>query len=95
MLAHRRPLRRHSSTFKTHEHEALENLFEIEDAQYAITQSGPNMLSSTAVKTEIGESSVLRNEAPRHSFGRPLRSAVGKVNSYKEVPLNVKIRRLV
>lgn len=84
-------MRRHSATFKTHEHEPLENLFEIEDA---LTQSRPNMLSSPAVKAETGESSVLRNEAPRFSFGRPLRRATEKVQSYKEVPLNVKLRRL-
>ncbi|KAJ1376594.1 Shugoshin, C-terminal, partial [Sesbania bispinosa] len=90
----RRRLRRHSATFKTHEHEPLENLFEIEDAQYLVTQSGPNMLSLPAVNSETGESSVLRNEAPRYSFGRPLRRAAEKVHSYKEIPLNVKMRRV-
>ena len=80
---HRRRLRRHSTTFKTHEHEPLENLFELEDAI---------KLSSSAVNT--GESSTLRNEAPRTSFGRPLRRAAEKVQSYKEIPLNVKMRRL-
>ena len=88
-------MRRHSAASKVHVHEPLENLFEIEDAQYAITQSGHNNeLSTPAVKTERGESSNLRNEAPRHSFGRPMRRAAEKVPSYKEVPLNVKMRRL-
>lgn len=88
-------MRRHSAASKVHVHEPLENLFEIEDAQYAITQSGHNIkLSTPSVKTERGESSSLRNEAPRHSFGRPLRRAAEKVPSYKEVPLNVKMRRL-
>lgn len=91
----RRRLRRHSATFKTHEHEPLENLFEIEDAQYALTQSRPNKLSFAVVKTERGENSGLRNEAPRYSFGRPLRRAVEKVPSYKEIPLNVKMRRII
>ncbi|KAI5388988.1 shugoshin-1 isoform X1 [Lathyrus oleraceus] len=90
----RRRLRRHSATSKVHEHEPLENLFEIEDAQYAITQSGSNKLSTSAVKTERRVSSDLRKEAPRHSFGRPLRRAAEKVPSYKEIPLNVKMRRL-
>ncbi|XP_057451080.1 shugoshin-1 [Lotus japonicus] len=89
-----RSLRRHSASFKTREHEPLENLFELEDAQYLVTQSGPNMLSSPAVKTETGESSVSRNETTRYSFGRPPRRAAEKVQSYKEVPLNVKMRRL-
>ncbi|CAI8616339.1 unnamed protein product [Vicia faba] len=90
-----RRLRRHSATSKVHELEPLENLFEIEDAQYAITQSGSsNKLNTSSVKTERGVSSDLRKEAPRHSFGRPLRRAAEKVPSYKEIPLNVKMRRL-
>ncbi|WJX44101.1 hypothetical protein P8452_31122 [Trifolium repens] len=88
----RRSLRRHSATSKVHQHEPLENLFEIEDAQYAITQS--DKPSSSSVKTERRENTCLRNEAPRHSFGRPLRRAAEKVPSYKEIPLNVKMRRL-
>ncbi|XP_061339925.1 SHUGOSHIN 2 [Gastrolobium bilobum] len=91
----RRRSRRHSATFKTHQLEPLENLFEIEDANYLVTQSRPNMLSSVAVKDETGESSILlRKEAPRSSFGRPLRRAVQKVQTYKEIPLNIKLRRL-
>ncbi|KAL5169850.1 Shugoshin-1 [Glycine soja] len=83
----RRRLRRHSTTFKTHEHEPLENLFELEDATYLVTQSPTS-------KTERGKSSASRNEATRCSFGRPLRRAVQKVHSYKEIPVNVKMRRL-
>jgi len=83
----RRRLRRHSTTFKTHEHEPLENLFELEDATYLVTQSPIS-------KTGRGKSSDSRNEAPRCSFGRPLRRAVQKVHSYKEIPVNVKMRRL-
>ncbi|KAG4979886.1 hypothetical protein JHK85_033844 [Glycine max] len=82
-----RRLRRHSTTFKTHEHEPLENLFELEDATYLVTQSPIS-------KTGRGKSSDSRNEAPRCSFGRPLRRAVQKVHSYKEIPVNVKMRRL-
>jgi len=51
-------------------------------------------MRSPTSKTERGESSDLRNEAPRCSFGRPLRRAVQKVHSYKEIPVNVKMRRL-
>ncbi|RDX88127.1 Shugoshin 2, partial [Mucuna pruriens] len=90
----RRRLRRHSTTFKTHEHEPLENLFELEDATYLVTQSRPNMLRSPYSKAERGENTALRTEAPRCSFGRPLRRAVQKVQSYKEIPVNVKMRRL-
>ncbi|MED6175664.1 hypothetical protein PIB30_080560 [Stylosanthes scabra] len=76
--------RRYSGSLKTHEHEALENLFEIEDTI---------MLNPCSVVG--GESLKLRNEGPRNSFGRPLRRrAAEKIQSYKEVPLNVKMRRL-
>ncbi|KAL4393748.1 hypothetical protein AHAS_Ahas02G0083000 [Arachis hypogaea] len=77
----RRRSRRHSAFVETHEHEASENLFEIEDTI---------ILHSCSA----GERSKLRNEAPRSSFGRPLRRAAEKVQSYKEVPLNAKMRRL-
>ncbi|XP_057752782.1 shugoshin-1-like isoform X2 [Arachis stenosperma] len=77
----RRRSRRHSAFVETHEHEASENLFEIEDTI---------MLHPCSA----GERSKLRNEAPRSSFGRPLRRAAEKVQSYKEVPLNAKMRRL-
>ncbi|KAK7404795.1 hypothetical protein VNO78_05754 [Psophocarpus tetragonolobus] len=87
----RRRLRRHSTMVKTHEHEPLENLFELEDATYLVMQSGPNMMRSPSSESE---NSVSRNETPRCSFGRPLRRAVQKVHSYKEIPVNVKMRRL-
>ncbi|KAL1361506.1 hypothetical protein HN51_009873 [Arachis hypogaea] len=77
----RRRSRRHSAFVETHEHEASENLFEIEDTIMVHPCSA-------------GERSKLRNEAPRSSFGRPLRRAAEKVQSYKEVPLNAKMRRL-
>ncbi|XP_028776238.1 shugoshin-1-like [Neltuma alba] len=70
--------RRHSAKVTTHEREALEDLFEIEDAKYAVT----------------GENSGLGHQGPRSSFGRPSRKAAEKVQSYKEIPLNVKMRRL-
>ncbi|KAK4286414.1 hypothetical protein QN277_002972 [Acacia crassicarpa] len=72
--------RRHSAKVTTHEREALEDLFEIEDAKYPVTVTGEN--------------SSLGNQGPRSSFGRPQRKAAEKVQSYKEIPLNVKMRRL-
>ncbi|KAI4322323.1 hypothetical protein L6164_022028 [Bauhinia variegata] len=93
----RQCLRRHSTAvrLRRHEHEPLENLFEIEDAKYPINHSGHDSLSSPAVKDETGENSALRNDAPRSSFGRPLRKAAAdKVHSYKERSLKAKLRRL-
>ncbi|MED6160896.1 hypothetical protein PIB30_055540 [Stylosanthes scabra] len=76
--------RRYSGSLRTQEHEGLENLFEIEDTI---------MLNPCSVGG--GESLKLRNEGPRNSFGRPLRRrAAEKIQSYKEVPLNVKMRRV-
>lgn len=75
-------MRRQSARFPTQEqHEALEDLFEIEDAKY------PEVVAETC---------GLRNQSPRRSSivsGRPSRKAAEKVQSYKEVPLNIKMRR--
>ncbi|KAJ7981059.1 putative Shugoshin-1 [Quillaja saponaria] len=98
----RRCLRRQSARFKSHEQEPIENLFEIEDAIFPKTrlkksmQEGGHTLMSSAsvINDENGENHALRSEAPRSSIGRPMRKAVGKVQSYKEVPLNVKMRRV-
>ncbi|XVF05752.1 hypothetical protein REPUB_Repub05bG0199300 [Reevesia pubescens] len=91
----RRCLRRQSARFKSQEREPTENLFEIDDVTYATTQQldtpmhedGPTPLGSSI--TLLEETQMLK----RSSIGRPLRKAVKKVQSYKEVPLNVKMRR--
>ena len=86
-------MRRQSARFRTGESEPLENLFEIEDAKYPITQCGLNLPSSSAVKDEAVENCDIRNEAPRCSFGRPMRKAAEKVQSYREPSLACKLRR--
>ncbi|KAF7805644.1 Shugoshin 2 [Senna tora] len=66
---------------RQYEDEAMENSFETEDAETAVSQTGP---SSPATEDETGE-----------NFGsKPLRKAVEKVQSYKEIPLKAKLRRL-
>ncbi|KAF5447325.1 hypothetical protein F2P56_032884 [Juglans regia] len=99
----RRCMRRQSARFKSHEREPPENLFEIEYAKYPLSQSlenpmheGPLPLKSLIKKEEEVEISVPRKEAQpprRSSVGRPLRKAVEKVESYKEAPIKIKMRR--
>ncbi|XP_062172718.1 SHUGOSHIN 2 isoform X2 [Alnus glutinosa] len=96
----RRCLRRQSARFKSHEKEPAEMLFEIEDAKYSVSQSLDNPihedgvpLNSSIRKGEDGEICMQRNEGQRSSIGRPLRKAVGKVQSYKEAPIKIKMRR--
>ncbi|KAJ9188786.1 hypothetical protein P3X46_000150 [Hevea brasiliensis] len=100
----RRCLRRQSARFKSQERELpMENLFEIEDAKFPIPhQPLDNPMQEDGLTTLSG-SSVVKEEnfgseneaqvAARSSLGRPVRRAVEKVQSYKEVPLNTKMRR--
>ncbi|KAM3692717.1 hypothetical protein ACB098_08G108500 [Castanea mollissima] len=100
----RRCLRRQSARFKSQEREPTENLFEIEDAKFLVSQSHENSiqeepvpLNSSFKNEEEGDHCVPRNEAQaslRSSIGRPLRKAAEKVQSYKEVPLKCKLRRV-
>ncbi|XP_075634518.1 SHUGOSHIN 2-like isoform X5 [Castanea sativa] len=100
----RRCLRRQSARFKSQEREPTENLFEIEDAKFLVSQSHENSiqeepvpLNSSFKNEEEGDNCVPRNEAQaslRSSIGRPLRKAAEKVQSYKEVPLKCKLRRV-
>ncbi|KAG2674171.1 hypothetical protein I3843_13G107600 [Carya illinoinensis] len=99
----RRCMRRQSARFKFHEREPTENLFEIEYANYPLSQSlenpmheGPLPLKSSIKKEAEVEIFVPRNEAQpprRSSVGRPLRKAVEKVESYTEAPIKIKMRR--
>lgn len=99
----RRCLRRQSARFKSIEPEQTEDLFEIDSAKFPVSpvhddlvhESG-QMLSGLSVKEEDEGNTALRFEAQenrRSSVGRPLRRAAEKVQSYKEIPLNIKMRR--
>ena len=87
--------------------EPTDNLFEIEDLKLPIRSHEDSCLGTT---TPTASDTVMRDEdhlrdqsvSPQHqnqgarrsSLGRPMRSAAVKVNSYKEVPLNIKMRRV-
>ncbi|XP_020588864.1 SHUGOSHIN 2-like isoform X4 [Phalaenopsis equestris] len=86
-----------------------EDLFEIEDAKYPICSGEnkgeikdggcslqPKPFAPTiptkSVKEEVEDVQVT-SSLNRTSLGRPLRRAAEKVHCYKELPLNVKLRR--
>ncbi|XP_050226856.1 SHUGOSHIN 2-like isoform X2 [Mercurialis annua] len=88
--------------FKSQDEESSENLFEIDNVEFPIThqqlQEDDPTLSSSSIINEEDETCHTSNGAKlaqkqRHSIGRPIRKAAEKVQSYKEVPLNSKMRR--
>lgn len=97
-------VRRQSARFKSEEQKPVEDLFEVDSTRLT---SGP--LHDDQMQEEVSTSvclsvekddkeckSSLSNQAEdieRPSIGRPSRQAAKKVNTYKEVPLNVKMRR--
>ncbi|KAJ4825052.1 hypothetical protein Tsubulata_009718 [Turnera subulata] len=86
----RRCLRRQSARFKSQEKESKENLFEIEDAKFALQEVHPFGSPVGKENCDPGNHALATH---RSSMGRPLRRAAEKVQSYKEVPINVKMRR--
>lgn len=97
----RRCVRRQSARFKSQERAPTENLFEIEDSKLPATQPLDDPMHEdnsiqAGSSTANEEFSSSRNEArlsQRSSMGRPSRKAAEKVQSYKELPLKVKMRK--
>ncbi|KAJ6984094.1 SHUGOSHIN 2-like [Populus alba x Populus x berolinensis] len=95
----KRCVRRQSAASRSQEREPAENLFEIEDVRFPVSNSSDKSLkengptSSSITKEEICKPSNEAQVSHRSSIGRPSRRAAEKVQSYKEVPLNVKMRR--
>ncbi|XP_019441062.1 PREDICTED: shugoshin-1-like isoform X3 [Lupinus angustifolius] len=95
--------RRQSARFKPENLEPAIDSFEIDDAKFAISLLCDDM-SEKSVPTSSSLNSGQENvendgckfdprEIRRSSVGRPLRQSVVKIQSYKEVPLNFKMRR--
>ncbi|KAL0418245.1 UNVERIFIED_CONTAM: shugoshin 2 [Sesamum radiatum] len=85
----RRCLRRQSASSRIRQpEEPAENLFEIDDAKFPV--ESPSAEGSLAEGSCVSE---LEAQARRTSISRPLRKAAEKVQSYKERPINVKMRR--
>ncbi|CAI9774589.1 unnamed protein product [Fraxinus pennsylvanica] len=84
-------LRRQSAaTYRIQHQEPAENLFEMEYDTFPV--AGPLNNPARADGSYSPPSSEVQ-EPRRTSIGRPLRSAVEKVESYKERPINIKMRR--
>ncbi|GFZ12833.1 hypothetical protein Acr_23g0012180 [Actinidia rufa] len=81
----RRRLRRQSARYNSQANKPTENLFEIGDANY--------LVPSSSIKKEKNGENCTPARSQRTSLGRPLRKAAEKVQSYKETPLNIKMRR--
>lgn len=89
---------------RSEETEPVEDLFEIDDAKFpasplrdaVVHESGPTLDASVHEEHEEGNGSLKMEaqECKRRSSGRPLRRAAEKIQSYKEIPLKVKMRRL-
>ncbi|KZV48033.1 hypothetical protein F511_21454 [Dorcoceras hygrometricum] len=94
-VASKRPrLRRQSGSSRIQIQESSENLFQIDDGKFPLSMTsntGTHILgsSSSCAKKEV----ISESNKSRTSFGRPSRRAAEKVQSYKEIPLNVKLRR--
>uniref|UniRef100_A0A0E0BBA4 Shugoshin C-terminal domain-containing protein n=1 Tax=Oryza glumipatula TaxID=40148 RepID=A0A0E0BBA4_9ORYZ len=76
--------------------EHREDLFEIEDLQLAIGGGGGggDSKAGTSDPPEQAAVAVAAAQFPRRSsLGRPIRRATERVASYKEMPVNIKLRR--
>lgn len=76
--------------------EPVEDLFELEDiAKQIVDDPNPPLPCSAKAEADIEKhgSEAVAQQSNRPSLGRPLRKAAEKVQSYKEIPLNIKMRR--
>ncbi|CAL0316788.1 unnamed protein product [Lupinus luteus] len=95
--------RRQSARFKPENLEPAIDSFEIDDAKFAISllcddiseKSGPKSSSLNSGQKSIENDGFKFDprEIRRSSVGRPLRQSVMKIQSYKEVPIKLKMRR--
>ncbi|GMI90366.1 SHUGOSHIN 2 [Hibiscus trionum] len=94
-------LRRQSTRFKPQESEKTEDVFEVDNTNFLVSSPCDDKVHLSglisSVKKEPDEGCMIPGkecqELRRASTGRPLRRAAEKVQSYKEVKLNVKMRR--
>ncbi|KAL3518439.1 hypothetical protein ACH5RR_021028 [Cinchona calisaya] len=92
----RRCLRRQSASSKMQQPENTENFIEIEDVMLPPTDFVAMHVDGPTSSPFIGKG--VKDDTPKQPErtsigGRPLRKAAEKVQSYKEIPLNVKMRR--
>ncbi|CAK8572948.1 unnamed protein product [Lathyrus sativus] len=90
----RHSLRRQSSLFKHGNPETAEDFFDIDDPKFEVSSLCDNLPESLPTASSCtSENCALDPRERRSSISRPSRRSALKVVSYKEVPLNVKMRR--
>lgn len=97
-------LKRQSARLKSEEPEQCEDFFEVHDAKFPISpqiddlvHENGQMAPALSIKREDEGNTALSVEAQeirRSSVRRPLRRAAEKIQSYKEIPINFKMRRV-
>lgn len=93
-------MRRQSARFIPEKPKPTEDFFDIDDEKFAVSNLCDDMLEKS-LPTTSNETSSQNNiactsdprEIRRSSVGRPMRRTAEKVVSYKEIPLNIKMRR--
>ncbi|CAL5209026.1 unnamed protein product [Lathyrus oleraceus] len=90
----RHSLRRQSALFKHGNPEPAEDFFDIDDPKFEVSNLCDNLSESLPTASDhTSDNCALDPHERRSSISRPLRRSALKVVSYKEVPLNVKMRR--
>ncbi|XP_058742033.1 shugoshin-1-like [Vicia villosa] len=86
--------RRQSALFKHVNPEPAEDFFDIDDPKFEVSNLCDNLSESLpTVSSRTSENCPLDPHERRSSIGRPSRRSALKVVSYKEAPINVKMRR--
>ncbi|CAK9185498.1 unnamed protein product [Ilex paraguariensis] len=90
-------VRRQSARLKSEESKPTEDFFEIEEAKFPVCPLHDDQMQgdvSTTMPSIFKKEDIDGNCAfGRTSIGRPVRHAAQKIQSYKETPINVKMRR--
>ncbi|KAL2601324.1 hypothetical protein AAZV13_10G161300 [Glycine max] len=96
----RQSMRRQTNRFRPENPEPAEDCFKTDDAKFNVSQLSDNMsekncpTTSTVTSEQENDACIFEpQETRRSSVGRPLRRTVEKIVSYKEVPVNRKMRR--
>ncbi|CAJ2629349.1 unnamed protein product [Trifolium pratense] len=87
----RHSLRRQSALFRPENPEPSEDFFDVNNPKFEVSNLCDDIAESAT--SENNACAPGPQEIRRSSIGRPLRRSAVKIVSYKEIPLNVKMRR--
>lgn len=94
---YRHSLRRQSALFRPEKPEPAEDFFDTEDPKFEVSNLCDDMsesLPTASSETSENNACTLDPQVTRRSsIGRPSRRSAVKVVSYREVPINLKMRR--